>query len=193
MEYNHEKIGKRIRDERKKSDYPTQEALAEKLCCTRQLIAKWEKGESLPDIDFLDQMCNIFHCEIGYLLCEFDVKSHEIMDLKTVTDLSSYAVESIVNIRERDYRIFDIMNQILKHECFYDLLKQIFQYAYNFNDKKFSIPNEDAERIAEIFDIPPEGAVPYLENASKELIESKIMNIVKDISVFRKNKKLFSE
>lgn len=38
----------------------TQEDLAEKLGVTRQSVAKWESGESIPDLDKCKQMADIF-------------------------------------------------------------------------------------------------------------------------------------
>ena len=38
----------------------TQEDLAEKLGVTRQSVAKWEAGESIPDLDKCKQLADIF-------------------------------------------------------------------------------------------------------------------------------------
>lgn len=38
----------------------TQEDIAEKLGVTRQSVAKWEAGESIPDLDKCKQMADIF-------------------------------------------------------------------------------------------------------------------------------------
>ena len=38
----------------------TQEDLAEKLGVTRQSVAKWESGESIPDLDKCKQLADIF-------------------------------------------------------------------------------------------------------------------------------------
>ena len=38
----------------------TQEDIAEKLGVTRQSVAKWESGESIPDLDKCKQLANVF-------------------------------------------------------------------------------------------------------------------------------------
>lgn len=46
----------------------TQEDLADSLNVTRQTIAKWEKGEAVPDIFTLKKMCEMYQVSIDDLL-----------------------------------------------------------------------------------------------------------------------------
>lgn len=46
----------------------TQEDLADSLNITRQTIAKWEKGEAVPDIFTLKKMCEMYQVSIDDLL-----------------------------------------------------------------------------------------------------------------------------
>lgn len=46
----------------------TQEQLAEKLDVSRQSISKWESGQSVPEIDKLIALSNVFHVTTHYLL-----------------------------------------------------------------------------------------------------------------------------
>lgn len=46
----------------------TQEELAEKLDVSRQVIAKWEKGESTPDIQFCIQLAELYDVTIDNLV-----------------------------------------------------------------------------------------------------------------------------
>ena len=46
----------------------TQEELAEKLCVSRQAIAKWESGQSYPDITNLIQISNLMNVTVDYLV-----------------------------------------------------------------------------------------------------------------------------
>lgn len=46
----------------------TQEQLAEKLGVTRQVIAKWEKGDSTPDIHFCIQLAELYNVTIDNLV-----------------------------------------------------------------------------------------------------------------------------
>ena len=46
----------------------SQEALAEKLDVSRQTLAKWESGESVPDVLHCDQMAELFDVSLDDLL-----------------------------------------------------------------------------------------------------------------------------
>ena len=62
-----EKIGKYIREIRKKNNL-TQNELAEKLGVTYQAVSKWENGKNIPDISLLKEMSKIFDVNIDELL-----------------------------------------------------------------------------------------------------------------------------
>lgn len=54
----------------------TQEQLAEKLEVSRQTVAKWESGESLPDIEKCAKAAGFFHITIDMLAtCKLDESS----------------------------------------------------------------------------------------------------------------------
>ena len=48
----------------------TQEKLAEKMGVSRQMIGKWEAGESWPEVDKLIQLADLFNCKVDALLRE---------------------------------------------------------------------------------------------------------------------------
>ena len=52
----------------RKSKGLTQEELAEKLSVSRQAVAKWESGQSYPDIENLLAISNLFHITVDYLV-----------------------------------------------------------------------------------------------------------------------------
>ena len=53
---------------RKKSGL-TQEDIAEKLGVTRQAVAKWERGETTPDVEFCIKLAELYGTSIDALLC----------------------------------------------------------------------------------------------------------------------------
>lgn len=72
-----EKIGVRIRQERRKlPGRVSQEALGERLAqviptrdnIKQTTVASWESGRTLPPLDALIAMSEVFGCDIGYLL-----------------------------------------------------------------------------------------------------------------------------
>lgn len=48
----------------------SQEALAEKLDCSRQVISKWENGSTMPDAEMLRKYSALFGVSIDYLVKE---------------------------------------------------------------------------------------------------------------------------
>ena len=58
--------------ELRKSKKLSQEKLAEELSISRQAIAKWENGETYPDINNLIQLSNLFNISLDRLLKDDD-------------------------------------------------------------------------------------------------------------------------
>ncbi|MBO5338569.1 MAG: helix-turn-helix transcriptional regulator [Clostridia bacterium] len=46
----------------------TQDELAEKLSLSRQTVSRWENGSSLPDVDTLIKLCDLFGCDMDTLV-----------------------------------------------------------------------------------------------------------------------------
>ncbi len=54
---------------RKKSGF-TQEDVAEKLGVSRQAVAKWENGDTTPDIEFCIQLAELYGTTLDALVCK---------------------------------------------------------------------------------------------------------------------------
>lgn len=93
------KIGKRISVSRQDKGM-TQEELAMRLGITPQAVSRWERGNSLPDIEFLRPLSNLFEIPLDDLLtgditgkesiCESkagDVKQVSVLDLLSVDEI----------------------------------------------------------------------------------------------------------
>lgn len=60
-------LGEKIQKLRKQKGL-SQETLAEKVSVTRQTISKWELNQSLPDLNFIAQLSEIFNVSADYLI-----------------------------------------------------------------------------------------------------------------------------
>lgn len=92
-------IGSRISEERKAIGW-SMEAVATHIGTTRQSISKWENGQGEPTVyDFL-RLCNLFDCDLGYLLCEegYSCKTRKATDIKAATGLSDDSITSLTGI-----------------------------------------------------------------------------------------------
>lgn len=54
----------------------TQEKLAERMGVSRQTVSKWEMGETIPELDKLVELSNLFSCTLDALLKE-DMSAQE--------------------------------------------------------------------------------------------------------------------
>lgn len=124
-----EKIGHRIREERKKLNL-TQDEFKDKIfISSRQTVARWESGKVLPSMSDFLCMCCLFNCEIGYLLCEYDCKTRAATDVKSETGLSERAVYELQQAnKQRMYFVLLALNELLQDEGLYtlDIIGQYF-------------------------------------------------------------------
>ena len=108
MNYDFEKIGQRIREERKKQG-KTQAAFAADFEVKKSTVSRWENGEAMPSFQTLLDMCKAFDCEAGYLLCEdgYENKTRAATDICKATGLSEEAVKRLCDFQKtlQEYNI----------------------------------------------------------------------------------------
>lgn len=136
--YNLKEIGKKIKEERKGHRW-TQGKFAEKLDLSessRQTIRSWEKGDSLPDLDRMLNMCELFNCELGYLLCEQEDKTRKVTDIRKATGLSESSITKLHGLKDSAVReVLDTLNFFIEHPNFEKIL-----YATHIQGLKSNIP-----------------------------------------------------
>lgn len=71
MRYDQEKTGKLIHDERVKRGW-SQAKLGELINVSHKQVSNYELGKLIPPMDVLFALCEVFGCELGYLLGEED-------------------------------------------------------------------------------------------------------------------------
>ena len=81
------RLSEKIMDLRKKSGW-SQEELAERLGISRQSVSKWETGESVPDIDKIIRMSELWNVSTDYLLKEEVVPEEEAPEPEYAEDRS---------------------------------------------------------------------------------------------------------
>lgn len=115
MEYNFEKIGERIRSERKKKDW-SQETLitelsAKNVTIHRNTLSDIENGckKGTFSLPLLTALSELFNCEVGYLLCEFDCKTRRDTDVSNATGLTATAVDGLMNMSKQDLLVINTL------------------------------------------------------------------------------------
>ena len=69
MKYSAEVTGKIIKKERDNRCW-SQKTLGDKLGVSGKQISNYESGVLMPPMDILIEMCEVFDCELGYILNE---------------------------------------------------------------------------------------------------------------------------
>ena len=98
---NKVETGKRIKNLREEAGYNSQESLAEKLGYSRQTVAKWENGKTMPTLNTLYDIVSVLDCDMGYLLCLYDTRYFEHAEICEETGLSAEAVEKLMEEKKR--------------------------------------------------------------------------------------------
>lgn len=182
INYNWGAIGKRIKKARKELSL-SQEDLSGIIFVSRQLLSKWERALSCPTLDDLLKLCNVFNCELGYLLCEFDNKTREETDIHKVTGLSEKAIRRLKFLKPMKNENSPL-NPILEHDSFIELLEVIRNHVWSYNQGHYDINCENPETIEALtatFNCEPSDLKKYIEVSSQSLITSTLMKIVNDI------------
>ena len=93
-------IGSRIKKEREDLGLSKNELLPKiyKSEKSHKMLTAWENGERLPDLDSIALMANLFNCDIGYLLGDYNERHYIAADICYRTGLSEKAVESLIRI-----------------------------------------------------------------------------------------------
>ena len=137
MEYNFEKIGTRIKEERKQKNW-TQKKLMEKLSpyCPlgRNALSDIENGIcSNISLTLFSTLCKeeFFDCDMGYLLCEYDEKHHLNADIKEATGLESDVINIILNMKHSFMKV-SILNDLLKDDCFLAIVDLLHMADYHY-------------------------------------------------------------
>ena len=96
-------LGEKLKDVRGKLGL-SQEQLAQKLCVSRQAVAKWEADRGLPDIINLKALAALLDVSVDDLLDDGETESLTVM--KEAVDWSRYPKEKWNNLKE-DYAVLE--------------------------------------------------------------------------------------
>lgn len=97
MLYQKELIAARLASERKRNGY-TQEELAETNIASKPTIVNWEKSDGknrIPTLEQLLELCELYDCEVGYILGEYDTRTRAATDIFAETGLTEETVTKL--------------------------------------------------------------------------------------------------
>lgn len=86
----------------------TQEDIAEKLGVSRQAVAKWERGESLPDIESCIGLSELFGTTVDMLVRNMQVQARNADDGKHVFGISKINEKGQITLPAECRKVFGI-------------------------------------------------------------------------------------
>lgn len=99
MAHNFKEIGSRIEEARTKAGL-TQAHVAERLGYMQyQTVLNWEKGKVIPTTDVLLKLCDIFGCDLGYLVGEYPCMKLDISMVYESLGLSQDAIQVLQGMK----------------------------------------------------------------------------------------------
>ena len=167
MKYNYVNIGERIKAERKRHHW-TQEMLIEILnhqqnCAVgRNTLSAIENGSPTTcSLELLASLCDLFNCEIGYLLCEdgYEQKTRKDTDVYKETGLSYEAIKALQHISEPKLR--HILDRILVDESFPVILNDIQIASECRQSRARKIRSDWNGDLTNLYDSLPEEETSY--------------------------------
>lgn len=90
-------LGRRIKEERKRAGL-TQIKLMEAIGRSPnsyRVLGRWEKGSSKPEFSDMIKMAEVFECDFGYLIGEYDCRTGVATDIKAEIGLSEKAIQRL--------------------------------------------------------------------------------------------------
>lgn len=104
MEYNYSDIGERIKKLRKQRGWSQDqliEILGTKSSIGRNTLSAIENGNAKHfELSLLTAMCEVFECEMSYLLCEHgDCKTKDLQFIHDMTGLSESSIQFLSTIK----------------------------------------------------------------------------------------------
>ena len=93
----------------------TQESLAERLNVSRQAVTKWERGQSLPDIQNLKEISNIFGVTIQAHVGE-EKKKKESKKKKKINDIGYFIFGTIILLLCIFFSVYEFIEKITTNE-----------------------------------------------------------------------------
>ena len=134
-------LGKRIKELRREKGL-LQDDLAREIGVSKGTVSVWERDARKPEYDTLQQLCEYFQVNLGYLLGE-DVDRALIQP--SDDDLARWEKEDDQQIVVGFVRRFLKLSPDMQ-----DVVKQTLLAAYKFDKKRGALQNVGDEEIGEI-------------------------------------------
>ena len=109
-------IGERIKKEREAQKLNKKDLLAKIYMAetSHKTLTAWENGERVPDLGSLARMAEVFQCDIGYLIGDYNERTRTTADIVKETQLSESAVQNILYMKNYDFTALMALSAFLE-------------------------------------------------------------------------------
>ena len=175
------RIGELIRETRIGKGFKSQQAFADALSERYQKktglrsVQKWERGEYLPEMENMLNICDYLDLDIDYLIGRIEQPTHAVKFIQEQTGLSEQAIQILQ--KNHDTRYQTILSKLIEDNRFSELLWDITMLK-----KAKGIDKPEAKMIGA--HLLHGDDVPYIENpvdAWEYTVSKRFMRIVENI------------
>lgn len=78
---------------------------------SRQTIAKWESGKTLPPIYSMVEICNFFGCDMGYLFGDYDCHTYSEQRIRDGEGLRKELYDKLTENYKRGLQLLEVGNE----------------------------------------------------------------------------------
>lgn len=157
-------IGERLKQARNDAGF-TLEEVAEKIDKKQyQTVSKYESENAIPSFDVVLKLCNLYGCEVEYILGLIDKKTKSKFDSCDVTGLSEPAIDRLIRWKRSGFSNFgsDFISKMIEDD------KLIFELVRAGNAYT-NIKHDDKKNTNDILESGDGCVLLQKENAIKFL------------------------
>lgn len=122
-------IGERIKQERKANGFKDQLSLATEMYVAQNTISSWETGAVVPSMEQLIRLAKLFHCDVAYLLCDYDDRNITDKWITEQIGLTSDAIQWLRIAKTNSPEKIAILNILFQNDLIAPLLNSMYLYS----------------------------------------------------------------
>lgn len=182
-------IGKRLHNERIRAKISLDE-LAELTGYSKPTVQRWERGwkagtgeNIIPTLDQIIELCAIYKCSPGYLLCEYHDRTRQAFDAALELGLTEESVQRLQALHAKQISTVQHIKKPIIHSdvfiCFLNYLICHSDYLYNLLLDRKEIYNHDKHVRFH---------VPYVDIAEAAFDDPEIQRLILQYKAFKNTK-----
>ena len=129
-------LGIALKQARKAAGVKTQDDLSKKAVIPLETIRSWEQGRKAPQLPQLLKLCEIYNCDLDYLVGRIKCKTHEIQDIHEYTGLSENSIKMLHFWNKHFPDLIAVLSAIIENSRFSGPLLSVISNYRNARGKE---------------------------------------------------------